>query len=226
MKKFGFTLAEMLITLSVVGIVSALTLPMFVMNTQYKTYAAKLSATITALETAFSNIIVDEENENIHDIENWYNEEKIGKFIKFLVHEKDVAVDGQILSKEAYPDLKENDIFAKTIDDEVYLDETIENSIKSAFTLKNGNTIFIMDNNKVIIDVAKGKPNIVGRDIFVFYLEEDGKLYPYGSKYLTTINSDYEYWKDSRDIDYACNDTKKGAGCTARLVENNFVIDF
>ena len=49
MKKFGFTLAEVLITLSIVGIVSALTIPNFVANAQNKANAAKLSATITTL---------------------------------------------------------------------------------------------------------------------------------------------------------------------------------
>ena len=132
----------------------------------------------------------------------------------------------EIVNIETYPGLKDN-YFAKTIDGEKYLrgSEFIGN-ILTAFITKNSNNIFLMDDKSVIIDTSKGNPNILGRDIFIFYLNEDGKLYPYGSKYLANMSDEYEYWKDSSKVEFACNDTKKGAGCTARLVENNFVVDY
>ena len=132
----------------------------------------------------------------------------------------------EIITVEAYPGLEEN-YFAKTIDGEKFLTSSeIRGRAMAAFITKNSNNIFLMDDKSVIIDTSKGNPNILGRDIFIFYLNEDGKLYPYGSKYLANMSDEYEYWKDSSKVEFACNDTKKGAGCTARLVENNFVVDY
>ena len=229
MKKFGFTLAEVLITLSIVGIVSALTIPNFVANAQNKANAAKLSATITTLETAFSNMMTDEGTSDIYEIinkENNWGIDKLVNFLKINTRKDENTFLGDIITTEAYPGLKEN-YFAKTIDGEIFLTGSeFKSHVLTAFITKNNNNIFLMNDKKVIIDTSKGNPNILGRDIFIFYLNEDGKLYPYGSKYLANMSDEYEYWKESSKVDFACNDTKKGAGCTARLVENNFVVDY
>lgn len=229
MKKFGFTLAEVLITLGVIGIIAATTIPTFVSSAQNKANAAKLSATITTLETAFSNMMTDEGTSDIYEVINAENNWGIDKLVNFLkiTMKKDENTDiEEIVTVEAYPGLKEN-YFAKTIDGEKFLTGSqFKGHVIAAFITKNSNNIFLMDDKKVFIDTSKGNPNILGRDIFIFYLNEDGKLYPYGSKYLANMSDEYEYWKDSSKVEFACNDTKKGAGCTARLVENNFVVDY
>ena len=60
MKKLGFTLAEVLITLGLVGVISALTLPSFVQSTQNESYAAKLSSTVSSIENALTTMIATE----------------------------------------------------------------------------------------------------------------------------------------------------------------------
>ena len=60
MKKFGFTLAEVLITLGIVGVVAALTAPSLVMNSRNESNAARLSSTVSQLENAFHNAIIEE----------------------------------------------------------------------------------------------------------------------------------------------------------------------
>lgn len=229
MKKFGFTLAEVLITLGVIGIITATTIPTFVANAQNKANAAKLSATITTLETAFSNMMTDEGTSDIYEIINYENNGGIDKLVNFLkiTMKKDENTDiVEIITEEAYPGLKKENYFAKTIDGDKLIGSEFIGHVMAAFITKNSNNIYIMDDKSVVIDTSKGNPNILGRDIFIFYLNEDGKLYPYGSKYLANMSDEYEYWKESSDKYFACNDTKKGAGCTARLVENNFVVDY
>lgn len=52
MKRFGFTLAEVLITLGVIGIVAAMTLPALVHNYQEQEYVTRLKKSVSALEQA------------------------------------------------------------------------------------------------------------------------------------------------------------------------------
>ena len=88
MKKFGFTLGEVLVTLSIVGVISALTLPSFVSNSQNKINASKLSTTITTLETAFSNMMADEGTSDLYEVinaENNWGADKLEKFLKITI---------------------------------------------------------------------------------------------------------------------------------------------
>ena len=46
-KRFGFTLAEVLITLGIIGVVAAMTMPILYTNIQKKTTVAKLQKAIS-----------------------------------------------------------------------------------------------------------------------------------------------------------------------------------
>ena len=55
MKKRGFTLAEILVTLAVIGVLAALVTPALMQSSRDKANAAKLSSTISNIEKAFNN---------------------------------------------------------------------------------------------------------------------------------------------------------------------------
>ena len=71
MKQQGFTLMELLITLSIVGIVSALTIPALVTSTRNKANAAKLSSAVLNLENGFTNAIAQEGSDNLYGTNMW-----------------------------------------------------------------------------------------------------------------------------------------------------------
>lgn len=71
MKKRGFTLAEVLITLGIIGVVAALTAPSLVMSSRNESNAAKLAVTVSNLENAFTNAIVQEDVDNIYKTRMW-----------------------------------------------------------------------------------------------------------------------------------------------------------
>lgn len=60
MKKFGFTLAEVLITLGIIGVVAALTAPALVMQSRNEANAARLAVAVSHLENAFTTAIATE----------------------------------------------------------------------------------------------------------------------------------------------------------------------
>ena len=73
MKKHGFTLAEVLITLGIVGVVAALTAPALVMSSRNEANAARLSVVVSNLENAFNNAIVQEGADNLYGTSLWAN---------------------------------------------------------------------------------------------------------------------------------------------------------
>ena len=66
MKKFGFTLAEVLITLGIIGVVAALTAPALVTSSRNQAMAARLSVIVSNFENALQNMIVEEGADNIY----------------------------------------------------------------------------------------------------------------------------------------------------------------
>lgn len=73
MKKRGFTLAEVLITLGIVGVVAALTAPSLVLSSRNEANAARLSVLVSNLENAFQNAIVQEGVDNLYKTNMWSN---------------------------------------------------------------------------------------------------------------------------------------------------------
>lgn len=70
MKK-GFTLAELLITMGIVGVVAALVAPGLIINNRNAANASKLSSTVSDLENALTTMIVKEQVDTIFDTEAW-----------------------------------------------------------------------------------------------------------------------------------------------------------
>ena len=60
MKKLGFTLAEVLIALAIIGVVAAITLPTLSTSTKKETNAAKVQVAVSDLENAFTTMLAKE----------------------------------------------------------------------------------------------------------------------------------------------------------------------
>lgn len=89
----------------------------------------------------------------------------------------------------------------------------------------------------VQIDInGNEKPNVWGKDLFGYYIAQDGHLYPYYGKDRAIYNAG-ENWKDNdlywRNKKILCGgkDINKsifvsGEGCSARIMENNWKYDY
>lgn len=67
MKKFAFTLSEVLITLSIVGVVSVLVLPNLMGDAFKKANVAKVQATLVAVNDALKNAMIEERVRDVYD---------------------------------------------------------------------------------------------------------------------------------------------------------------
>lgn len=93
MKKFGFTLAEVLITLGIIGVVSALTMPNLIANYQKKVWVTQLKKDVNFLANNIKLLFANESVDNLCDTDiaecpsNWSENvfiygDKYGQYFK------------------------------------------------------------------------------------------------------------------------------------------------
>src|SRR5574344_429982 len=68
-KKSAFTLAEVLITLGIIGVVAALTLPSLIENHNKKVWVTSLQKNYSVLEQGFQKMKADDGVDNLEDTE-------------------------------------------------------------------------------------------------------------------------------------------------------------
>ena len=244
MKKHGFTLAEVLITMGIVGIIAAMTTPALVGNVQRQGYATALRSTVTDLENAFTVAIATEDVDDLYGTQMWANApitvnsanrqdfiDALGQFLKTN------GADGNNNGLTYYTSrgLHSHGLTANGKTNNIALDR-IENNYLP-INLKNGAVMFIRTFNfanggtinaaDIFIDVnGADAPNTVGRDIHPFYLASNGTMLPCGGQILDN-EGEMNSWRNS-----CTNGNLGNAGnwwgvtCTGRLVENNYVFDY
>lgn len=267
MKKYGFTLAEVLLTLGIIGVIAALTTPTLVANVRNNANGAALSTTVSTLENAFTSMIAKEDADNLFDTEAWENANDPKKF---------AGIFGDYLSISGFQDYsdvddihnyygKDNGPFVlntngtknKTVDDTLASKLILKNGWfgNQAIELKSGAMVFIVnmpekdleddainaikdkggslysEAGNVWIDVnGAASPNMLGRDIFGFYLGENGKLYPLGGKDAALFESaeSPQLWDNSKSSIRCLNGdiADGGYGCAARVVAEGYKINY
>ena len=93
MKKFGFTLAEVMVALALIGVITSLTIPTFISSNKNKTNSAKLSTTISVVENAFTSMIAAEA---VHDLTETqfgreHNAANLGRYLKLTNSSTDMG---------------------------------------------------------------------------------------------------------------------------------------
>ena len=82
MKKNGFTLAEILITLGIIGVVAALTAPGLILRSTQNANGAKLSTMVANIENALTGAIASEGVEGLDDLNEWTPAENTKNFVR------------------------------------------------------------------------------------------------------------------------------------------------
>lgn len=192
-KKFAFTLSEVLVTMGIIGVISALTVPTLVNNYQRKAQALQFRKTVTDIGNAV-DMLITEEGKSKFSATTYYNN-----------------LDGFVRDK-----LKTIKTCSKDETNECFANEnynTINGAAGSAFTCE-GNSYVLASSAaicmtksgtsvKVNIDVnGQDGPNIGGRDMFIFMINSNGEI-------TGTGNED------------TCTTSNFGDGCYDLLAEEN-----
>ncbi len=218
-RKRAFTLAEVLITLGIIGVVAALTIPTLISNYQKKEYAARLSKTYSTIAQAVQHAQVD-----YGDVSTWGYQSNHGSTVP-----KDEFNNGgleqlttTLASKYIIPYLRVTKDFGyTTLSGAGYKvpwtnkrgDIRRNLSGTKVYTIMLNNGVFVFfsynygsiegdDDNWLISDPliyvdlnGHANPNVFGRDIYLFTLSSSkNKLQPYGADYaLSTVKTDCGY---------------------------------
>ncbi len=223
----GFTLAEVLITLGIIGVVAAITIPSLINDAQDKQFKAMLKKQYSTIGQALQ-MVYAKEGENL-DLGNFTQATwtQMVYFICRLGDELKTVKSGVICTED---NLSNTATMKYNQDVKWHENETWFNKRKEKMVLNNGYNHFtlVMSDGALInfncgklvfIDVNGYKnPNTVGRDIFYFLLN-DNQLSPVfwtsdkgnaingcsGSAYSTKITPD-NYKEDC--------ETGSGWGCS------------
>jgi len=247
--KCAFTLAEVLITLGIIGVVVAMTIPTMISNYQKRAWTAQLQKVYAVLNQGFRRMLADDGVSNLnetevfnsigggidagqarycagHSEENVHCKEFYKNFRKYFKVEikKFTSADNY-----KYTKLNSNEENSITGIHFIFPDGVIMNG--AFYTPDEYGRI---DNEmqgraaSLTVDVNGTKrPNKLGRDRFLFWVGFNGIVYPYGSLGCSEYNegkgSRLGYWKESEIPKYMCklngNEETSGYGCTARVLE-------
>ena len=226
-KKIGFTLAEVLITLGIIGIVAAMTL-LVLKDARDKGYVTGLKKAYSVLSNA-TNLIISEEGEpsnwgltSYGAIDNSGNERIVGLYIKHL----DVISSGEYCYycnelMPGVPRLTYTSLNGVSPGKGLYGYPLFINS--HPLLLKDGSIIGISFMNRtnavywgtpdisftVDVNGLKG-PNRIGRDVFFLYINaKTGKFLPYTNETFDKGKVDY------RDT---CAKGKEGYSCAYKVM--------
>ncbi len=237
MKKFfAFTLSELLITLSVIGVISALTIPTLIKNYQKEAQTVQIRKLALDLVDAADMITTAEAKSRFASTSVFTDDDGIDNFLNQyfrLVRVCDSTDVSSCFFSGNY----------KTIDGNVYGNKTAASYCNSkAYMLENSATIcisIVRANSGPMIDINAAykpylkiladtngpeKPNIGGRDMFTFYLTKDGEL---RGKAPSAFAGDAEGNLCNTDgVCNNCTSSPNGAYCLNRLLSNNWEMNY
>ena len=205
LKKAAFTLAEVLITLGIIGVVTAMTMPSLIQNYQEKATVTKLKKCYSLVSQAYVSILNDEGGSDT--LQAGDDLEMMEKFGKYLKYQKTCGRNKGCFPNVTYKSVTGNG-YSKWEDDTtdrsraILTDGTLIMFNKSAMWGGNeGNYLYA----QIYVDINGFKgPNQLGRDFFYFYISPE-KIVPAGAKALEEKNEDQKFTKNCiQQNGYAC----------------------
>ena len=227
MKKRAFTIAEILITLGIVGVVAALTIPQITTESKKQLYANTLSVAVVDLETAMTTMTMREGVDTLYETEAWKSNflTELKKVMPYKHYSKAGTLSRASLDVPNSEGVHSYNYFIETKKGVAYYI-----SINSQPAPKSENEIMLAGGNLisqagfVSIDInARNKPNMWGRDTFTYVLGADGHLYPEGGKDVTIYNGKTY---SAGDAEKKCKTDRIGNACAAYLAENGYKMDY
>ncbi len=208
--KNAFTLAEVLITLGIIGVVAALTMPSLIANYQKQAAVTKLKKSYNILSNALLHAQVDHgepKTWTLNGVDIKTNSEQLADILKpYLKIVKDCGSDGGCFK----------DGNAYQINGTATGTNYGGASDFYAFILSDGTSV-ILDANpsssarSIYFDIdGPAGVNMFGKDLFIFVLQ-DNKFIPYGYDNEETVGTN-------------CSKTGAGTMCAAKIMSDGWKI--
>ena len=228
MKKFGFTLAEILITMGIVGVVAAITLPTLMSDTASAQIGPKLAKAVSMFEQANLTMLNENSLDAISNMEIFTEDdsvvkygEELSNYLKISQYEYDNTEGNRdnTTKTSCSPDKSSLTYDTPTFvakDGVMYMISAFEKAKSSLPPHKTHIGYVWIDLN------GESLPNTAGTDLFLFALYNDGSLKPAGTRNWNGKDSILAcYWKTTCPNDAVATDYY---ACSASVFENNLKV--
>ena len=224
-KNNAFTLAEVLVTLGIIGVVSAMTVPTLMQNYQRQVYVTSLHKVYNEFTQAFERYMSDQRVTTLRESDLSGSAAGLNQFVKdYFKIAKDCEDQMKDCFAPSYTFINNakvitvtgtcNKVFTSTSGAAICLDvlngdgatDDDGNQVGSATSLKGSVATIEVDVNGV-----KG-PNIYGRDYFVMYVNNQGEL------------SDLQFKEKGFSTSYIEGGSSTGA--FGRVMEDGWVMNY
>ena len=246
-KRNAFTLAEVLITIAILGIVAVMVMPIITTDVNKHTWTNGLRTAVSNLSNAFEQMMAIDITNRLEGTNLWQNiinapvvsanndvRNELGRYLSITDMGTGIPDGVTIIDQnnaEAGADVGDTVRFHLSNGTILYMrlydaGRNRKTSQECRTIKSNGGSLcsWVAD---MYVDVNGIKrPNRIGDDIYYFYLGSDGRLYPYGSNDVNLYLANIGTWRDS------CDGRKPlPAGCdsrmlTARVIEEGYSINY
>lgn len=250
-KKLGFTLAEVLIVLGIIGIVAEYTIPTLMNSFKKQTYTVSLQKFYSNFQNGMKQYMVNQGCTDLictglfngsSNTQAWQDamSTALNQIFKIgnLYGSSNVA-----LSSFNSVDLNKSGAMPYFYDEDGYNYSfmTVDGFLVAIRDYYPGNCTDFSSYPTARLYQACGyvrvdtngfkPPNTQGRDFFMFYLGNDGVLYPYHGYDASKVGE--AYWRDSAEGMWCgvpgsseIPGVDSGVGCVARIMENGWNMDY
>lgn len=218
MKQNGFTLAEILITIGIIGVIAAITLPVLIADKRAKELETALKKNASVLQQTISmvmlNVGIEPSPQNLasrelkNKIKPYLNVLKdCGYGTEFASCVPNTGYESNKDAKNTYKTYnKSKNVSYSMLDDGQLL--LIDGSL---LLIENSNPEFEQVLISVDVNGAAKAPNVWGQDLFTFELTKTGKLMPMGA--VGTAYTD-----DKTYCSTTSSNNLNGIGCTYKAL--------
>lgn len=214
----AFTLAEVLVTLGIIGVVAAMTLPAVIDNSRNKQLETALKRSYSVFSQAL-DMYYAEEGVKLTP-KNCGRQQLKPILMKYLNTAKDCGIPPFNISKVCMPHVNINTEEQKKRYKPLNSRSALNfNVFDDGQFILNDSSLVLLENNKdgplfISVDVNgyNKRPNKLGIDLFMFQINNDGALLPMGVK-----GTEY-YDENDKYCSWTLVNNMNGAGCTYRAL--------
>ena len=221
----AFTLAEVLVTLGIIGVVSAMTVPTLMQNYQRQSYVTQLHKTYNEMSQALLRYQTDRNALNLREA-GMSSQAEVNNFISSYFKVVNSCLDSSTVT----PCFANQSEYKKISGATANGFSNDADGLGMSFVLANGTSIrpWLMNGRNFIVMVVdvngqKG-PNILGRDFFDMCIDVNGNIDTCLSNGGTFPHTEAQRETEFNDVCIA--DSASIAGCFGKILNDNWQMNY